>query len=137
MFNIESFVCNLRFISRLSSDPRFRGKRPNPPCGVTESFEIIFLLCFVFDLVVKVGCLWLGCLLITVLLTSKFLILSEIIFSGSFRSQSMVGSLLGFNFLILVYIWFFNFYNVNSFELVVCLFSLLAFFLLLIISINL
>ncbi|XP_058940710.2 two pore channel protein 2 isoform X1 [Pocillopora verrucosa] len=37
----------------LSSDPRFRGKRPNPPCGVTESFEIIFLLCFVFDLVVK------------------------------------------------------------------------------------
>ncbi|PFX18288.1 Two pore calcium channel protein 2 [Stylophora pistillata] len=37
----------------LSSDPRFRGKRPDPPCGVTESLEIIFLLCFVFDLVVK------------------------------------------------------------------------------------
>ncbi|KAL9984267.1 hypothetical protein ACROYT_G006542 [Oculina patagonica] len=37
----------------LSSDPRFRGKRPDPPCGVTESLELIFLICFVCDLVVK------------------------------------------------------------------------------------
>lgn len=37
----------------LSSDPRFRGPRPDPPCGVTETLEIIFLICFVCDLVVK------------------------------------------------------------------------------------
>lgn len=37
----------------LTSDPRFRGERPDPPCGVTEGIEIIFLLCFVCDLVVK------------------------------------------------------------------------------------
>ena len=39
---------------RLSSDPRYRGKRPNPPCGVTESLEILFLMCFVCDVVIKV-----------------------------------------------------------------------------------
>lgn len=36
-----------------SSDPRFRAKRPDPPCGVTESLELFFLICFVCDLVVK------------------------------------------------------------------------------------
>jgi len=36
-----------------TSDPRFRGKRPDPPCGVTECVEIVFLLCFVCDLFMK------------------------------------------------------------------------------------
>ncbi|XP_044172529.1 two pore calcium channel protein 2-like isoform X1 [Acropora millepora] len=36
-----------------TSDPRFRGKRPDPPCGVTECVEIFFLLCFVCDLFMK------------------------------------------------------------------------------------
>lgn len=46
-------ISRLTFL-RLSSDPRFRGERPDPPCGVTESLELIFLICFVCDLVVKV-----------------------------------------------------------------------------------
>ncbi|KAJ7379050.1 Two pore calcium channel protein 2 [Desmophyllum pertusum] len=52
------FYLMLAFVEKpssltLSPDPRFRGKRPDPPCGVTESLEIIFLVCFVCDLVVK------------------------------------------------------------------------------------
>lgn len=39
---------------RSTSDPRFRGTRPDPPCGVTECVEILFLLCFVCDLFMKV-----------------------------------------------------------------------------------
>ena len=37
-----------------SSDPRYRGQRLNPPCGVMEAIEITCLLIFTADLGMKV-----------------------------------------------------------------------------------
>ncbi|XP_031567595.1 two pore calcium channel protein 2-like, partial [Actinia tenebrosa] len=37
----------------ISSDPRFCGPRPEAPCGVLEGIEILCLLCFVLDVVIK------------------------------------------------------------------------------------
>ncbi|XP_022111800.1 two pore calcium channel protein 2-like isoform X2 [Acanthaster planci] len=37
-----------------TADPRYRGERRNPPCGVTEAIEFTCLLIFTADLVMKV-----------------------------------------------------------------------------------
>ena len=46
--------CGISLFSRLSSDPRYRGERPELPCGATEGLEILLLMCFICDLVIKV-----------------------------------------------------------------------------------
>lgn len=55
-------VLLLAFVERpsslsLSSDPRRRSTRLNPPCGATEGVELVCLLIFCLDLAVKVGLL--------------------------------------------------------------------------------
>lgn len=55
-------VLLLAFVERpsslsLSSDPRRRSTHLNPPCGATESVELVCLVVFCLDLAVKVGLL--------------------------------------------------------------------------------
>lgn len=53
-------VLLLAFVERpsslsLSSDPRRRSTHLNPPCGATESVELVCLVVFALDLAVKVN----------------------------------------------------------------------------------
>lgn len=53
-------VLLLAFVERpsslsLSSDPRLRSRHLNPPCGATESVELLCLIIFSLDLAIKVN----------------------------------------------------------------------------------
>lgn len=71
----------------ISSDPRYRGVRPNPPCGATESVELICLFVFIADLIIKsylVGrnqflrsrWLWAYCLVLVISIVDWFVSMS-------------------------------------------------------------
>lgn len=59
-------VLLLAFVERpsslsLSSDPRRRSTHLNPPCGATESVELVCLMVFCLDLAIKVNSVCVSC----------------------------------------------------------------------------